>query len=70
MQGEFSLKNNEYADPNKTVQWGFFFSKLINVHARLFGTLEYIDYELKSADNPYVLTNFCKLSYSLRLTIL
>ena len=22
---------------------------------------ECIDYELKSADNPYVLTNFCKL---------
>ena len=22
---------------------------------------EYINYELKSADNPYVLTNFCKL---------
>ena len=22
---------------------------------------EFIDYELKSADNPYVLTNFCKL---------
>ena len=22
---------------------------------------EYMDYELKSANNPYVLTNFCKL---------
>ena len=43
MQGEFFLKNNKRADQNKAVQGGLFFSKLINVHANLFGILEYID---------------------------
>ena len=42
MQGEFFLKINKRADQNKAVQGGFFSSKLINVHARLFGTLEYL----------------------------
>ena len=42
MQGEkFSQNKKKRADQNKTVQGGFFSSKLINVHARLFGTLEY-----------------------------
>ena len=40
-RGEFFLKINKHADQNKTVQGEFFFSKLINVRARLFGTLEY-----------------------------
>ena len=40
VQGDFFLKNNKHADQNKAVQGKFFFSKLINVHARLFGTLE------------------------------
>ena len=42
MQGEFFLKINKRADQNKAVLGGHFFSKLINVHARLFGTLEYL----------------------------
>ena len=41
-EGGIFVKNNKRAGPNKTVQRGFFFSKLINVHARLFGTLDYI----------------------------
>ena len=41
--GIFFLKNNKHADQNKAVQGGIFFSsKLINVHACLFSTLEYI----------------------------
>ena len=40
--GEFFLKINKRADPNKAVQGGILFSKLINVHASLFGTLEYL----------------------------
>ena len=43
MQGEFFLKNNKRADQNKAMLGGLFFSKLINVHANLFGILEYID---------------------------
>ena len=46
-EGGIFVKNNKRAGPNKTVQRGFFFSKLINVHARLFGTLDYI----KVSDN-------------------
>ena len=43
IQGEIFLKINKHADQNKAVQGGFFFlSKLINVHARLFGTLDYV----------------------------
>ena len=42
VQGEFFLKNNKCADQNKVVQGEFFSSKLIIVHARLFGTLEYV----------------------------
>jgi len=34
------LKNIKRTDQNKAVQGGFFL-KIINVHARLFGTLEY-----------------------------
>ena len=45
VQGEFFLKKNKHADQNRAMQGGIFFSKLINVHARLFRTLEYvIDY--------------------------
>ena len=47
MKGELFLKINNRADQNKAVHigenkraGGIFFSKLINVHARLFGTLE------------------------------
>ena len=40
--GELFLKVNKRVDQNKTGQGGFFSSKLINVHARLFGTLEYL----------------------------
>ena len=39
--GFFFLKNNKHADLNKAVQGGIFFLQTINVHARLFGTLEY-----------------------------
>ena len=43
IQGEIFLKINKHADQNKAVQGGFFFlSKLINVHARLLGTLDYV----------------------------
>ena len=41
VQGGIFLKINKCADQNKAVQGGFFFSKLINMHALLFGTLEY-----------------------------
>ena len=44
--GGFFLKNNKRADQNKAMQRGNFFSKLINVHARLFDTLEYVDIDL------------------------
>ena len=40
VQGEIFLKNNKRADQNKTVWGGILFSKLINLHARLFVTLE------------------------------
>jgi hypothetical protein len=51
MQGEFFLKINKRADQNKAVQGFFFFSKLINVHARLFGTLEYLLWHTQSGKN-------------------
>ena len=47
VQGEFFLKINKRADQNKAVQGGIFFSKLINVHALLFGTLYYCIPELR-----------------------
>ena len=34
--GNFFLKINKRADQNKAVQGGFFFSKLINVHTRVY----------------------------------
>ena len=40
-RGEFFLKINKHADQDKVMQRGFFFSKSMHVHARLFGTLEY-----------------------------
>ena len=40
--GGFFLKNNKRAGQNKAVQGGFFSKKSRNVHACLFGTLEYI----------------------------
>ena len=43
VQGGIFSKMNKHADQNKAMQGDFFFSKLINVHARLFGTLEYIE---------------------------
>ena len=43
-RGEFFLTINKREDQNKAMQGGgIFFSKLINVHACLFGTLEYTD---------------------------
>ena len=42
-RGNFFLKINKRADQNKNAQGGIFFSKLINLHARLFGTLEYLE---------------------------
>ena len=46
VQGGFFLKINKRADQNKAVLWGFFFSKSINIHACLFGTLENVQYRI------------------------
>ena len=43
MQGDFFLKNNKLADQNKAMRGGIFFSKILNIHARLFGTLQFVD---------------------------
>ena len=41
VQGRIFSQINKHADQKKAMQGEFFF-KIINVHARLFGTLEYI----------------------------
>jgi len=37
-------KTNKRPVPNKDVQGGFFFQKILGVHGRLLGTIEYFDY--------------------------
>ena len=43
MQGILFFKINKRADQNKAMQGDSFFSELINVHAPLFGTLEWMN---------------------------